>query len=172
MLSLKQQQTVVSCVDEMTKAENKEEILNYFLMCFCSDVENCNITLRAIPQIAERMNSINNRKLLEYSNALSTTYNYIGMSRACPDGLNLNNAKFSMLVSMFKPKFPDGKLLNASQYTKQLFAEMVSYIQDGSGFKINDKQSWEFAESDGIKDFLVNVIKNNIDEKFECSYGK
>lgn len=170
MLSLKQQQTVVSCVDEMAKAKNKEEILNYFLMCFCSDVENCNIALRAIPQIAERMNIINNRKLLEYSNALSTTYNYIGMSRACPDGIN--EAKFSMLASMFKPKFPDGKLINASQYTKQLFEEMVSYIRDGSGFKINDKQSWEFAEYDGTRDFLVNVIKNNIDEKFECPYGK
>lgn len=170
MLPLKQQQTVISCVDEMTKAENKEEILNYFLMCFCSNMENCNIALRAIPQIAERMNNINNRKLLEYSNALSTTYNYIGMSRACPDGIN--EAKFSMLVSMFKPKFPDGKLLNTSQYTKQLFEEMVSYIRDGSGFKINDKQSWEFAEFDGIKDFLVNVIRNNIDEKFECPYGK
>jgi hypothetical protein len=171
MLSLKQQQAVVSCVSEMTKAENKEEILNYFLMCFCSDVENCNITLRAIPQIAERMNNINAQRLSEYSIALETALNCASRDRYKPK--KDNRQRFSMLAIMLKAQYSNGKSNGMSESEKSLFEEMISYIKDKSGFDIKNEDDWYWAfNMSHTGNFLVNVIKNNIDEKFERPYGK
>ena len=168
ILTTDQKQIINKCVDKMILSENKEEMLNYFLRCFCFNTENCNLLLRSIPQIAERMNTINNQRILDYSNALDMAYNYTAMSKEYPDGYIAQ--KFSMMVSMFKVKFPNGDVSKASKFTQNLFEEMVSYIRDGSGFKMDNEQSWEWADTIDAGDFLVNVIRNNIDENFECPY--
>lgn len=171
MLSLKQQQAVVSCVGEMTKAENKEEILNYFLMCFCSNVENCNIALRVIPQIAEKMNNINNQRLSEYSIALETALSCASRDRYKPK--KDNRQRFAILAIMLKALYSDGKSNRMSESEKSLFEKLISYIKDKSGFDIKNEDDWywEFNMSH-TGNFLVNVIKNNIDKKFEYPYEK
>lgn len=169
ILTTDQKQIINKCVDKMILSENKEEMLNYFLRCFCFNTENCNLLLRAIPQIAEQMNSINKAKISEHSLALDLAIGSVAREKYKPT--KDNRQRFAMLVILLKAQYSSGKFDTASLNVKSLFDEMISYIKDKTGFDINKKEDWAWAfDISHTGNFLVNVIRNNIDENFVCPY--
>ena len=169
ILTTDQKQIINKCVDKMILSENKEEMLNYFLRCFCFNTENCNLLLRAIPQIAEQMNNINQVTISEYSLALDLTIGSVAREKYKPT--KDNRQRFAMLAILLKVQYSSGKFDTASLNIKSLFDEMISYIKDKTGFDMNKKEDWEWAfDIAHTGNFLVNVIRNNIDENFECPY--
>ena len=169
ILTTDQKQVINKCVDKIILSENKEEMLNYFLRCFCFNTENCNLLLRAIPQIAEQMNNINQAKISEHSLALDLAIGSVAREKYKPT--KDNRQRFAMLAILLKVQYPSGKFDTASLNVKSLFEEMISYIKDKTGFDMNKKEDWNWAfDIAHTGDFLVNVIRNNIDENFECPY--
>ena len=169
ILTTDQKQIINKCVDKMILSENKEEMLNYFLRCFCFNTENCNLLLRAIPQIVEQMNNINQVTISEYSLALDLTIGSV--SRENYKHQKDNRQRFAMLAILLKAQYSSGKFDTASLNVKSLFEEMISYIKDNTGFNMNKKEDWAWAfDISHTGDFLVNVIRNNIDENFKCPY--
>ena len=169
ILTTDQKQIINKCVDKMILSESKEEMLNYFLRCFCFNTENCNLLLRAIPQIAEQMNNINQATISEHSLALDLAIGSVAREQYKPT--KDNRQKFAMLAILLKVQYSSGKFDTASLNVKSLFEEMISYIKDKTGFDMNKKKDWEWAfDIAHTGDFLVNVIRNNIDENFECPY--
>lgn len=67
---------------------------------------------------------------------------------------------------MLKAQYPEGDIEKVNAGTKPLFEEMISYIVDKSGFDIHNKKHWEYTKWSHTRDFIVNVIKNNIDKDF------
>ena len=169
ILTTDQKQIIYKCVDKIILSENKEEMLSYFFRCFCFNTENCNLLLRVIPQIAEQMNNINKAKISEHSLALDLAIGSVAREKYKPT--KDNRQRFAMLAILLKAQYPIGKFNTASLNVKSLFDEMISYIKDKTGFDMNKKEDWVWAFNiANTGNFLVNVIRNNIDKNFECPY--
>ena len=115
------------------------------------------------------MNNINQAKISEHSLALNLTIGSIAREKykLTKD----NRQRFAMLAILLKAQYSSGKFDTASLNVKSLFEEMISYMNDKTGFDMNKKEDWGWAfDIAHTGDFLVNVIRNNIDENFKCPY--
>lgn len=165
MISEKQMDAVVTLIT----AENKEEVLKYFVSSFCFNVENCNLMLSKIAEVGERINLINQERInqLYRANESGVAEVYwakkVGKRRRTKD----NSTRFIALMYMLIPQYPDGTTTGMSISAKNLFDEMLSYIKDGTGFDVNKESDWQWAFNVGVYKYIVNVVRNNIDKGFE-----